>query len=71
MKEIVVHVLLDKEAKKFASEGFKFSLVMPKVNFKEINGLETLVGSVADNFTFYLYATQPKDSENWNPAIEY
>ena len=43
-KSIVAHVELDKGAERFAVEGSKFSLVIPKVNFRGISGLETLVG---------------------------
>lgn len=42
MKDVVAEVVLKKEAAHFAREGSKFSLVMPKVTFQEISGLETL-----------------------------
>jgi len=41
-KEAVVEVLLRKDAEEFASEGTKFSLVRPKVNFQGVSGLDTL-----------------------------
>jgi paraquat-inducible protein B len=44
MKDVVAHVELDKDAKRYAVIGSKFALVVPKVSFKEVTGLETLVG---------------------------
>ncbi len=43
-KDIIAHVELDKGSERFAVENSKFSLVIPKVNFRGISGLETLVG---------------------------
>ncbi len=42
MKDVVATVVLRKDAKQFAVEGSKFSMVMPKVGFQGISGLETL-----------------------------
>jgi paraquat-inducible protein B len=42
-KDVVAHVTLNHEGKNFASVGAKFALIVPKVNFKEVSGLETLV----------------------------
>lgn len=44
MKDVVAHVELNKDAKRYAVVGSKFALVIPKVSFKEVTGLETLVG---------------------------
>lgn len=41
-KDVVVEVLLRKDAEQFAVEGSKFSLVTPKVGFQGITGLETI-----------------------------
>jgi paraquat-inducible protein B len=41
-KEVVVYVRLQKDAEQFASEGAKFWVVVPKVNFSGISGLDTL-----------------------------
>ncbi len=41
-KDIVAEVLLRKDARNFAVEGSKFSLVTPKVGFGGISGLDTL-----------------------------
>jgi paraquat-inducible protein B len=41
-KEVVVDVLLHKDAENFAVEGTKFSLVTPHVSFGGISGLDTL-----------------------------
>lgn len=42
-KDVVATVALQKDAAHFAVEGSRFWLVMPKVNFQGISGLETLV----------------------------
>ena len=41
-KDVVAEVLLRRDARHFAVEGSKFSLVTPKVNFQGISGLETI-----------------------------
>lgn len=41
-KDAIVEVRLRKEAENFAVEGSKFSLILPKVDFQGISGLETL-----------------------------
>jgi paraquat-inducible protein B len=41
-KEVIAEVSLQKEATHFATEGSKFWVVMPKVNFQGISGLETI-----------------------------
>ncbi len=41
-KDVVAEVLLRRDARHFAVDGSKFSLVTPKVGFQGISGLETL-----------------------------
>lgn len=41
-KDVVAEVILRRDARHFAVEGSKFSLVTPKVNFQGISGLNTL-----------------------------
>jgi paraquat-inducible protein B len=41
-KDVVAEVLLRRDARHFAVDGSKFSLVTPKVNFQGITGLETI-----------------------------
>ncbi|MBX2988346.1 MAG: MCE family protein [Bdellovibrionaceae bacterium] len=41
-KHVIAHALLQRDARHFAVEGSKFWLVMPKVNFQGVSGLETL-----------------------------
>jgi paraquat-inducible protein B len=45
-KDVVAEVLLRRDAKSFAVEGSKFSLVQPKVGFQGISGLNTLFEGV-------------------------
>lgn len=45
-KNVLVHVLLKKEASEFAVKGSKFWIVSPKVNIQGISGLETLFQGV-------------------------
>ena len=42
-KDAIVEVLLRKDAAQFAVEGTKFALIVPKVTFQGISGLETLI----------------------------
>lgn len=42
MQDVVAEIILKKEAAHFAREGSRFSLVVPKVTFQGISGLETL-----------------------------
>ncbi len=41
-KDVIAEVILRRDARHFAVEGSKFSLVTPKVNFQGITGLETI-----------------------------
>lgn len=41
-KKVIAEVRLHKDAESFAVKGSKFSLILPKVNFEGISGLETL-----------------------------
>lgn len=41
-KDAIVHVQLERDAESFAVEGAKFSLILPKVGFQGITGLETI-----------------------------
>ena len=41
-KDVVAEIVLRRDAKRFAVEGSKFSLVTPKVGFQGVSGLETL-----------------------------
>lgn len=41
-KDVIAKIILRKDAKHFAVEGSRFSLVTPKVNLQGISGLETL-----------------------------
>lgn len=41
-KNVVAHVELQKNAEQFAVEGTKFWVIIPKVNFSGVSGLETL-----------------------------
>lgn len=41
-ESVIAHVQLQKDAQQFAVAGSKFWLVMPKVNFQGVSGLETL-----------------------------
>jgi paraquat-inducible protein B len=43
---VVVEVMLDREAKEFAVEGSRYWVVIPKVGFQGISGLETIVEGV-------------------------
>lgn len=42
-KDVIVTAQLQSDAKNFAVEGSKFWIVMPKVNFQGVSGLETLI----------------------------
>lgn len=67
MKDVVAHITLDRDSKRFAVDGSKFYLVVPKVGFKGVSGLETLTegnyimvqpganqGPFKDNFKGYI-----------------
>lgn len=41
-KDVIAEVELRREARNFAVAGSKFALIMPKINFQGISGLETL-----------------------------
>ncbi len=41
-KDVVAHITLDRDSKRFAVDGSKFYLVVPKVGFQGVSGLETL-----------------------------
>ena len=41
-KDVIAQILLSKSAEEFAIEGTRFSMVVPKVSFQGISGLETL-----------------------------
>ncbi len=56
-KNVLVHVLLLKDAKHFAVQGSKFWIVSPKINIQGISGLETL-------FQGAYIAVQPGSAEN-------
>ncbi|MBX3041010.1 MAG: MCE family protein [Bdellovibrionaceae bacterium] len=41
-KDVIAHVLLQRDAEHFAVKGSKFWVVLPNVNFQGVSGLETL-----------------------------
>lgn len=42
-KSVVAHILLNRDAERFAVEGSRFWVVIPKVNLRGVSGLETLL----------------------------
>jgi paraquat-inducible protein B len=60
-KEVIAEVALEKEAEHFAVEGTKYWVVMPKVGFQGITGLETIFEGT------YIAATPGKK----DGAVEY
>lgn len=61
-KDVVVYAMLSSEAKRFAVEGTKFSLVVPNVGIQGVSGIETIFEGVYIS-AYPGDATGPKKTE--------